>query len=240
MVCSRTLMSPAAMQISTLFFMLRPSITTFLLLFSAASMTLAMRVMWDANMLITRRFFFFCRRYPDNMVKFVIAGRYDVAVRCFDDNAHGIGYRVRYAEKADMKASNCYAIVPLDDPHVYRGKVRKLFLTFFYHERSKISRVHRWISNTGHEIGNAADVVKVAMRDKDRADFMRAFFKVARVRKDKVYARSFLIVELQSHVYHHDVASEFNNGHVAADFLNAAKTYDSDAIFLKRRHRNRF
>ena len=50
------------------------------------------------------------------------------------------------------------------------------------------------------------------------------------VRKNIIYAGSIIIPELKASINHQNIISDFNDGHIFADFLDAAKRNDADVL----------
>ena len=77
-----------------------------------------------------------------------------------------------------------------------------------------------------HGIGNAADVVLVAVCQKHAADFFLIFDQVCHVRDDKVDAVHVVLGESEAAVDDDDVLAVFENGHIFADLIESPKGND--------------
>ena len=113
---------------------------------------------------------------------------------------------------------------------IKRREMRKLLLPFLYHDGAELARIDWGIADARHEVRNSTDVVKVAVRDEEAADFTDTFFQIFRIREDIINAGSSFFFKLQARVHDDDVVFIFNGGHVAPDFFNTAKRNDAERI----------
>ena len=148
----------------------------------------------------------------------------------FDNDAHRVGNGVRDAEEADRGVTEVDDFVFLDFADLDWRQSAEFLLALFDHHAGKSARVDRRIADAVDDIGDAADVVEVAVRDKHPADLVAALFEITGVGQDVVDARRVVFAELESAVDDKDVVAEFDRGHVAADLLDAAERNDTYGI----------
>src|SRR3990167_889344 len=110
--------------------------------------------------------------------------------------------------------------------------VRILLLTTLNHDRSQVPRVERRIAETSHKEWDAADVVKVSVRDDNGANALPVLLKVRSIRQRVVGTRRILFFfEVETRVHYDNVAIYINSDHIAADLFNAAQWNDAHDIF---------
>ena len=84
-------------------------------------------------------------------------------------------------------------------------------------------------------VGDAADVVEVAVGDKHRADFVAPILEILGIGQNIIDARRVLLFKLEAAVDNDNVISQLHHGHVASYLLDAAERDDANIAGLKRR-----
>ena len=103
-----------------------------------------------------------------------VAGKDHEAVRRLDDDAHRVGDGVRHRRKsARAESPTLHGVVVLDLVDVERFEVGEFFLALAYHHRGEPARVNRRVADAVDDVGDAADVVEVAVRDEHRRGSFR-------------------------------------------------------------------
>ncbi len=165
------------------------------------------------------------------MVQAQIAGVNDVAVRSFYYYAHSIRDRMRNGKKVYAHITDFYRFIFLYNPQVNRRQVRKLLLTLLYHKRGEIARVNRRIADFSDEIGDGAYMVKMSVRYKNSFYLVAAFLQIFTVREYVINPRCVFFFERKTGINDNNVFSDFNKGHIAANFLDPAQMNDADVAF---------
>ncbi len=78
------------------------------------------------------------------------------------------------------------------------------------------------------QIGNAADVVLVAVGDEQTLDFILVLHHKGEVRDDHIHAEHLAVREHQAAVHDDHIAVALVDGHVLADFAQTAQRVDMD------------
>ena len=77
-----------------------------------------------------------------------------------------------------------------------------------------------------HGVGNAADMVLVAVRQEQAADLLLVLHKIGHVRNDQIDAVHVVLGEAEAAVHDDDVLAVFQNGDILADLIETAKRDD--------------
>src|SRR3989338_2218795 len=182
-------------------------------------------------------FFLGIGRHAVDVVEPQVARKHDVAVRGLDDDAHGVGDGVVYGKEADAETADFDAGVFVHLVDVDGFEVGELLLALAYHHRGEAARVDGRIADAVDDVGDAADVVEVAVRDKEPADFLAALLEVLGVGENVVDARGVVLAELEPAVDDDDVVAHLHHGHVFAYLLDTPQLDDADVTRLERRDR---
>src|SRR3989344_2768685 len=169
------------------------------------------------------------------MVKLQVSRKDDIAVRSLERNTHRVGNGVRNGEELHPCVGDGERLSRLHENYVRFWHIRILFLSALNHNGSQISRVDRRIAEARHKEGDAADMVKMGMRDDDRTNALAIFFKIRCVRERVIGARYVVFFfEMEARVHHDNVAVYVTGNHVATDLFNAAQWDDTHDIFGRR------
>jgi len=169
------------------------------------------------------------------MVKFEVAGKDKQPVRRLDNDTHGVRDSVRYREKSHAQVADADSIFLLHFVDVDRLQVRKFLLTLFYHDGGESAGKHLGVPDAVDDVGDAADVVEVAVRDEHAAYLFATLFEIFCVRQNVVDARRIRFAELEPAVDDDDVITKLDRGHVLADLLNTSKRDDANVASLQGR-----
>ena len=164
------------------------------------------------------------------MVELDVAGEYHVAVRRFDDDAHGIRHSVGDTEEADSCASQFDNFVVLDFANVDRHRRGKFLLALLYHLCGEAPRVNRRVADAIDNVGDTADVVEVTVGYEEPAYFVATLFQICRVGQDVINARRVSFGERESAVENENIIAEFDRSHVASDFFDAAQGNNAHCV----------
>ena len=77
-----------------------------------------------------------------------------------------------------------------------------------------------------HGVGNAADMVFVAMRQEHTAYFVLVFDKIGHIGNDQINAIHLIVREAETAVNDDDILAVFKHGHILADLIQTAKRDD--------------
>src|SRR5581483_8612521 len=113
--------------------------------------------------------------------------------------------------------------------------MRKLGLPFLNHEGGEVSSIKWRIANFVHDVGNAADMIEVTVSNDDGPNFFLSLLQIFGVGQNVINARSIFLLEFKADINDDNVAINFNNRHVLADFFYSAKRNNPD-IFADRRN----
>lgn len=83
------------------------------------------------------------------------------------------------------------------------------------------------------QIGHAADMVFMAVREHQTADFVFVLFEIGDVGYDEIDPGHIVRREYQSRVHDNDILAEFKGGHVLADLAHAAEEPDLQALRVR-------
>src|SRR3989338_2199079 len=106
-------------------------------------------------------------------------------------------------------------------------------MALLYHHARELAGVDKGVADPVHDVGNAADVGEVAVRDEEAPDLSAPLLEVAGVGQDVIDARRLLLAELESAVEDEDVGTDLDGRHVAADLLHAAQGNDADSVCVR-------
>src|SRR6185312_1999181 len=87
-----------------------------------------------------------------------------------------------------------------------------------------------------NNVGYAANVVEVPVRNKERADFALAVFKIFSIGQNVVDTRCVVFFKLKAGVDNNDFVTKLNHSHVAADFFYAAERDNANVAGFQRRN----
>src|SRR3989344_2561103 len=114
--------------------------------------------------------------------------------------------------------------------------MRKFFLTLFYHEARQMLRVDGRIADAVNQVGDAANVVEVAVRYKNAENPIFVFLQISCVREHVVDAgHDVFRYKLKSCVENHNAFLKLYERHIASDFLNSPDRDDTHRISIERR-----
>ena len=179
-----------------------------------------------------------CGRDAVLVVELDVAREDDVSPLRFDDDAHGIRHGVRDAEESDGVVAELDDLVLLDFPYLDRRRLREFLLAFLDHHARETAGVDHRIPDAIDDVGDAADMVEVAVRDEKPADLVAALFEIAGIGKHIVDAgRIVLRAEAEAAVEDEDIVADLDRSHVAADLFDAAQGHDAHGISRKGRDR---
>lgn len=167
------------------------------------------------------------------MREFDIAGEDDIAPRSLDDDAHAIRYGVRHAKEAYRSRSQLYHLILFYLAYDDRRGL-KFLLAFLDHFAGETARVDMRIADAVHHIGNATDVVEVAVRYEESAYFIAALLQVAGVGENVIDARRIILGEGKAAIEYEYIVAEFYGRHVAAYLFHASERDDADGVFARR------
>ena len=77
-----------------------------------------------------------------------------------------------------------------------------------------------------HGVGNAANMVFVAMRQEHTAYFVLVFDKIGHIGNDQINAIHLIVREAETAVNDDDILAVFKHGHILADLIQTAKRDD--------------
>src|SRR3989344_5197102 len=148
------------------------------------------------------------------MVKFNIASVHDVSPRRFYYDRHRVGYRMCHRKKSNLSFTELQNFIFFDFSNIYLARLRKFFLSFFYHLCGKTALVDRRISYAIDDVGNASDMIKMPVRDDKPANLVSALFQVSGIWKNVIYSRRVFLAESESAINDENIAAEFDCRHV--------------------------
>src|SRR3989344_2647871 len=166
---------------------------------------------------------------PVVMVELDVSGEDDISPRRLDDDTHRIGDGVRDAEEADRMVAEAEDFIFLDFADDDR-RTGEFLLTLLDHLPGKLASVDHRIPDAIHDVGDAADVVEVTVRDEEAADPVAILFEITGIRKDVIDARRLVFLELETGIEDVDVVADFDDRHVAADLLDASERDDTYGV----------
>src|SRR3989344_5330841 len=184
---------------------------------------------------VGKLFFFLLGRHSVDVVELEVARKDQKPVRGLDDDAHRVGDGVRHFKKAHAQAPQLDSVLLFHLVDVEGLEVGKFFLALADHDRGQLAGVDRRVAYAVDDVGDAADVVEVAVGDKKSAYFLAALLEVLGVGDDIIHPRRVGLAELESGVDDDDIVAKLDHSHVFADFLHAAERDDADVALLERR-----
>ncbi len=113
--------------------------------------------------------------------------------------------------------------------------MRKFLLSFFNKQGAEFSGINRWIAKSFNEVGDSADMVKMAVGDNQSPNFAPVFLKIFDVRQNIINSGGLAVAELNTGVNDDNVVFVFNDHHIFADFLNSSQR-NYPEIFSRRRN----
>src|SRR3989344_1567488 len=175
----------------------------------------------------------FFGRFSVLVVELDVAGKDDVSPRGFYDDTHRVRDRVRDREEANGRTPEFQYLVALDLPNVDLRRMSEFLLTFLYHVACETARVDHRVPDAVEDVGDAADVIEVAVRNEESADLVTPLLEVSRVGEDVIDPRCFFFTELEAAVEDKNVFAHFDRSHVASNFLYTAERDDAYRIRCK-------
>ena len=160
-----------------------------------------------------------------------VAAVEDDPVRRLDGERHGSCDGVIDIDEVDREAPGLDAVLGSDGvlDHVVQAVLAELVVDERQGQFGSIDRRRR--IEFLHEIRNAADVVFVAVRQKDAADLILVLDKIGDVGEHEVDARHLLGRENDARVDDDDVVPVLDGGHVLADLADTAEEEHFDGPF---------
>ena len=155
-------------------------------------------------------------------VDFKIAREDERADRRFDREGHRVRDRVVHMDELDLEAPGLHDLTCL----VCKELDLALEVVLFQLELHKPGCQPRTMDRAVellHGIGNAADVVLVAVCQKHTADLFLILNQIRHVRDDKVDAVHVVLGESEAAVDDNDILAVFENGHIFADLIESPK-----------------
>src|SRR3989344_2901841 len=139
-------------------------------------------------------------------------------------------------EKADGGVAQFDDFVLLHFADGDGSRLCEFLLPFLYHHAGQLAGVDGRVADAVDDVGDAADVVQVAVRDEETAYFVATLFQISGVGQNVIDTRRVVLRESETAVEDEYVAAEFNGGHVAPDFFHAAERDDADRVVRGRRN----
>ena len=159
-----------------------------------------------------------------------VAAMKDDPVRRLDRKRHRPRDGVIDVDEIDGERPRLDAVVRRDG--AFRDVVHAVFAQFVVDERKRqLGAVEgRPGQQLLHEIGNAADMIFVSVRQKDAADLLAVVDEIGDVGKDEVDPRHLFGREDDACVNDDDVAAVLDGGHILADLADAAEEEHFDGL----------
>src|SRR3989344_8750835 len=161
------------------------------------------------------------------MVEAQVAGKDHISVRSFYDNAHGVGYGVVYRKKAHADIAHFNRVVLFHLVDVEQFEVGELLLPFADHHGGKSPCIYGRVADPVDYVRYTADMVEMAVRDKEPAYLFAALLQILGVGDYVVDARCVVLAELESRVDDDNVVADLNHGHVFTYLLDPAERDDA-------------
>jgi hypothetical protein len=164
------------------------------------------------------------------VVELEVAGVDDRAERRLDRVPDPVGDRVAHPEGGDAEDAHGELAPRLHD--VEGRRVEQLVLAQLALDQSlgQLRRVDRGARDTWQDVGQAAGVVLVPVREDDRPHPVPVLLEVGRVRDHKVDPEHLGIREGQATVDHKDLAGGIDGRDVLADLAHPAQRDDAQRI----------
>ena len=168
------------------------------------------------------------------LVELDVAGVDQRAGRGLDVHGQRVGDGVGHGDELEVVGADLHLVAALHGNH-HRVEVVLLALRLDEGER-ELGADQRDVRAQLEQVGHAADVVLVAMREHERLDLVETVLDVVEVGQDQVDARLLLLGEQHAAVDEQQVAVVLDHVHVAADFAQAAERHDAQrALAVLRR-----
>ena len=158
-------------------------------------------------------------------VNFEVAREDERADRRFDREGHRVRDRVVHMDELNLEAPGLHDLTCLVCKELDPAFEVVLFQLELHKPGCQPRTMDRAVELL-HGIGNAADVVLVAVCQKHAADFFLILDQVCHVRDDKVDAVHVVLGESEAAVDDDDVLAVFENGHIFADLIESPKGND--------------
>ena len=158
-------------------------------------------------------------------VNFEVAREDERADRRFDREGHRVRDRVVHMNELNLEAPGLHDLTCLVRKELDLA-LEMMLLQLELHKPGCQPRTMDRAVELLHGIGNAADVVLVAVCQKHAADLFLILDQIRHVRDDKVDAVHVVLGESEATVDDNDILAVFENGHIFADLIKAPKGND--------------
>ena len=162
------------------------------------------------------------------MVELVIPGVNDAARRCVEDDGDAIGNGVSHPdERNPERAELSRRIVGMDLTQLGRAQQPMLVELRLDETEREPCRPHLRDAHLAHEVGQAADVVLVRVREDDGANVRSAISEVRVVGQDEIHSEVLVAREREPRVDDDDRAFGLVGSHVLPHLAEAAEGNDA-------------
>ncbi len=168
------------------------------------------------------------------LVEFDVTGVDERAGRRAHTHSERVGDRMGHRHEFEVERAHLELVAAFD---LDRLGLDVVLLALGLHKAERqLGADERNVLAQLEQVGHAADVVFVAMREHERIHLVEAVLDVVEVGQDQVDARLLLFGEEHAAVDEQDVAVVFDHVHVAADFAKATERHDAHrALAVLRR-----
>ena len=161
------------------------------------------------------------------VVELEVAGVHDDAHGRPQRDAHGVRDRVADPERDRRERADLQLVAGLQGDQ--RVVVELVLLDLVAQQAAgERARVHGHARELGQDVGQAADVVLVGVRDQERPDLGAVLLEVGDIGHDEVDAEHLLVGEHEPAVDDDDVVAVLEHVHVLADLPHPAERDDAE------------
>ena len=154
-----------------------------------------------------------------------VTGHHHGAHRGLDGEGHGVGDGVVHVDEFYLEAPGLDHLAGLMGEHLHlAGQVK--FVQLPLHQADGQPRAVDGHFDILHQVGNAADMILVAVGQEKTPQFVLVLYQIGGVGNDRVNAVHIVFREAHTAVYHDHVPAILQNGDIFADFVQAAQRDD--------------